>query len=271
MSDPHSDLDHEANALRVRLIGGPTALLEFAGLRLITDPTFDAPGSYQPRPGITLTKMTAPALTPEELAPVDLVLLSHDHHKDNLDDSGREYLGLGSVGRVLTTPSGAGRLGARAEPLANWTSVEIERPGAGTLRVTGVPAQHGPDGSEHITGEVTGFVLSGEGLPSLYISGDNASLEVVRRIHERLGPLDIAILFAGGAQIPDLGSAYITLSATLAAEAAELLDVRAVVPVHFEGWKHFSDGSDALRAAFDTAGIGERLVLLQPGESALVR
>ncbi|GAA4096207.1 hypothetical protein [Nonomuraea soli] len=42
--------------------------------------------------------------------------------------------------------------------------------------------QHGPDGTEHLVGEVTGFVLSGEGLPVVDVSGDNASLEVVKRI-----------------------------------------------------------------------------------------
>jgi L-ascorbate metabolism protein UlaG (beta-lactamase superfamily) len=257
------------SALGVRLIGGPTALLELGGLRLITDPTFDAPGSYDPRPGVTLRKTTGPAVEPEELGAIDLVLLSHDHHLDNLDRSGRAY--LERVPRVLTTISGAERLGGQAQPLPNWESVEIERPGGATLRVTGVPAQHGPDGSEHITGEVTGFVLSGEGLPSVYVSGDNASLDVVALIRERLGAPDIAILFAGGAQIPDLGEAYITLSAALAAQATELLDARVVVPVHFEGWKHFSDGGDALRTAFDAAGIGDRLVLLQLGDTALVQ
>ena len=30
----------------VRLIGGPTALIEMGGLRLLTDPTFDPPGDH---------------------------------------------------------------------------------------------------------------------------------------------------------------------------------------------------------------------------------
>jgi L-ascorbate metabolism protein UlaG (beta-lactamase superfamily) len=31
----------------ITLIGGPTALIEFDGFRLLTDPTFDGPGAYQ--------------------------------------------------------------------------------------------------------------------------------------------------------------------------------------------------------------------------------
>lgn len=163
-ADPH---------LTVRLVGGPTAILEIAGLRLITDPTFDPPGVYEPRPGVRLTKTQGPGLGPEEIGPIDAVLLSHDQHRDNLDDSGRAF--LHQAPRVLTTVSGAARLGAPAEGIRIWETVELQRPDGKMLRITGVPARHGPEGSEHLTGEVIGFLLSGEDVASVYISGDNAS------------------------------------------------------------------------------------------------
>ncbi len=72
---------------------------------------------------------------------------------------------------------------------------EVPCPHGGSVRITGVPAQHGPEGTDHLTGEVTGFVLSGAGLPTVYISGDNASLEVVRAVAARVVPVDSAILF----------------------------------------------------------------------------
>jgi L-ascorbate metabolism protein UlaG (beta-lactamase superfamily) len=34
-------------SLSITLVGGPTALIEIDGFRLLTDPTFDAPGWYQ--------------------------------------------------------------------------------------------------------------------------------------------------------------------------------------------------------------------------------
>ncbi len=92
--------------------------------------------------------------------------------------------------RVLTAVAGAARLGAGATPLPRWSHVEVPRPAGGTPRITGVPAQHGPDGTDHLTGEVTGFVLSGDGLPTVYVSGDNASLDVVRAIADKLGRMD---------------------------------------------------------------------------------
>jgi len=35
--------------LSITLIGGPTALIEIDGFRLLTDPTFDAPGAINCR------------------------------------------------------------------------------------------------------------------------------------------------------------------------------------------------------------------------------
>ena len=69
----------------ITFIGGPTALLEYAGLRIVTDPTFDAPQMYEDPEETTLVKTTGPAIAREDLGTVDLVLLSHHGHKDNLD------------------------------------------------------------------------------------------------------------------------------------------------------------------------------------------
>ena len=116
-----------------------------------------------------------------------------------------------------------------------------------------------------------GFLLSGPGLDTVYVSGDNASLDVVRAIAEHAGSVDVAVLNAGAVQVPDLfDGAYLTLSSERAAEAAKILGVRAVVPVHFEGWTHFTQGADALRAAFAGNQLTDRLALAEPGATVTV-
>jgi L-ascorbate metabolism protein UlaG (beta-lactamase superfamily) len=249
--------------LRARYLGGPTAILEIGGIRLLTDPTFDPPGDYTVGTR-TLTKTAGPVLAAGALGQVDAVLLSHDQHPDNLDRLGRDF--LAGVPLVLSTASAQRRLGGAVRALPNWEQTQLARPDGGELRITGVPAQHGPDGTEHLTGEVTGFVLGGEGLPEVYVSGDNASLSVVRAIADRFGSFDAAVLFAGGAQTALLGDAYLTLTSDGAAEAARVLGAAHVVPVHFEGWAHFTQGADTLLEAFSQAGLSERLHLLKPGE-----
>ena len=67
-------------------IGGPTALIEVGGWRILTDPTFDPPGKrYFFGWGTVSKKLAGPAITAEDLLPIDAVLLSHEHHGDNLD------------------------------------------------------------------------------------------------------------------------------------------------------------------------------------------
>ncbi|WP_335939842.1 MBL fold metallo-hydrolase [Streptomyces sp. PTD5-9] len=244
----------------VHVFGGPTALFEYGGLRFLTDPTFDAPRDY-PSDGPLLTKTAPSSGSPADLGRVDVVLLSHDEHADNLDDSGRAL--LADVPLTLTTPGGGRRLGERARALHDWESIELNRPEGGTVTVTGVPAVHGPgarEAVEPVTGQVVGFVLTGEGLPTVYVSGDNASLGLVEEIAARFAPVDTAIVFAGAPRFPVLfDGACIVLDSAQAAEAAAILDARRVVPVHYDGWAHFTEGRDQLLAAFTAAGLADRL------------
>ena len=128
----------------ITLIGGPAAIIELAGLRILTDPTFDDPGDYE-LPHVTLRKTAKPALPAEEVGAIDAVLLSHDQHADNLDTSGRAL--LPKAGRVFTTVAGAGRLGGNAIGLAPWESRELETPDGDTLQITATPAAMAPSAS----------------------------------------------------------------------------------------------------------------------------
>jgi L-ascorbate metabolism protein UlaG (beta-lactamase superfamily) len=240
---------HHMLGLTVTTVGGPTALLEIGGLRLLTDPTFDAPGDYPMGGGYSLVKTAGPALSSGELGHIDAVLLSHDQHPDNLDTSGRAL--LNRVATVLTTEAAAARLTApNVHPMAPWTSTTLPTPNGGALTVTAVPAQHGPDDSHHLLGPVIGFRLDGDSMASIYFSGDNASLAVVAEIRERTGPVDVAVLCVGAAQTPRLGDALLTLSSEQAGEAAGILGASSVVAVHCDGWAHFSEGPDLVRNVF---------------------
>jgi L-ascorbate metabolism protein UlaG (beta-lactamase superfamily) len=244
-------------AVSVRLVGGPTALLEYGGLRWLTDPTLSEPGEYAGG----LTKTSGPAVAAADLGRVDVALVSHDHHADNLDPAGREL--LADIEHVFTTKAGAERLGDGATGLDPWDTATV-----GAVTVTALPALHGPVGSEGVTGPVIGFLLSGDELPAIYVSGDNASLDVVREIAARVGPVDVAILFAGAVQLAKrFDGAYLTLSADRAAEAALILQAPVAVPLHFEGWAHFTQGARELRAAFHGNGVADRLRLLERGET----
>jgi L-ascorbate metabolism protein UlaG (beta-lactamase superfamily) len=172
---------------------------------------------------------------------------------------------------VLTHPGAAGRLGPPAVGLAPWQSHQLPG-GAEPLTVQAVQAVHGPaDGQRGAGGfvncEVTGFVLSGPGLPTVYLSGDNASMGAVKDVADRIGEIDVAVLFAGAASVPTKERGRpLTLTAARAAAAAELLGAKAVIPAHVDGWAHFREGVDEFVAAFDQAGISDLLRVAAHGE-----
>ncbi len=243
---------------KITLIGGPTALIEIGGFRLLTDPTFDAPGEYK-LPHVTLKKTSHPALTAEQIGRVDAVLLSHDQHADNFDHAGRAY--AMQAPRLLTTIVGAKRLGGVAEGLAPGESTKLTNP-AGTLTITATPARHGPAGIEPLAGDVIGFVLSLAGARPIYITGDTVWYEGVGEVARRF-QAGVVLLFAGAAKTR--GAFHLTMNGNDALDAAHAFPDATIVPLHYEGWAHFSQSGDDLVQSFKALGIGARLRLLEPG------
>jgi L-ascorbate metabolism protein UlaG (beta-lactamase superfamily) len=240
-------------AVRITHIGGPTTLLEFDGWRLLTDPTFDAPGRrYSFGWGSSSRKLAGPAVPLEEIGPIDAVLLSHDHHGDNLDDAGRTL--LPSAGGVVTTAAGAKRLGDRARGLDPWDATRLEAPGRPSIEVTATPCRHGPPLSRPLAGHVVGFALRWEGQQhgDFWISGDTVLYGGVRRVADRL-PVGTALMHLGCVRFPITGPLRYSMTAREAVELCRLLRPRTVIPVHYEGWSHFREGRDAIEREFARA------------------
>lgn len=250
--------------LKVTYIGGPTALLELGGLRLLTDPTFDPAGSDYPSPATVLRKTQGPALAAEQVGPVDAVLLSHDHHFDNLDHAGRRA--LATAGRTFTTGAGAERLGGNAVGLAPWEHHDLPARDGRTLRITATPARHGPAGGDR--GPVIGFVLAVTDRPDrvVYVSGDTVWYEGVAEVGRRFAP-GVALLFTGAARVREVGPANLTLTAAEAVTVARAFPGALIVPLHFEGWAHFSESRGDVESAFVAAGLAARLRWPVPGKA----
>ncbi len=257
----------EAIPLSITYIGGPTALLEFGGLRLLTDPTFDPAGGAYPSGAATLRKLAGPALSPADLGAIDYVLLSHDHHFDNLDRAGRSL--LHSAKAVLTTEEGAARLAANSMGLKPWQGVDLPASHGQGLRVVAAPARHGPEGLHR--GAVLGFVLWTAGAPdrAVYFSGDTVWYDGVAEVAQRF-PIGAALLNLGAARVPEVGPFHLTMTAAESVEAAHAFQRATIVPLHFEGWAHFSEGREQIAQAFAAAGLQHRLHWPIPGRSILI-
>jgi L-ascorbate metabolism protein UlaG (beta-lactamase superfamily) len=242
-----------APQVRITHIGGPTAVLDIGGWRLLTDPTFDPPGrTYAFGWGTSSKKMTGPAVTPADLGPIDAVLLTHDHHGDNLDDRGRTL--LPSARTVFTTVPGARRLGGTARGLKPWATTTLRHEGRPTIEVTATPARHGPPLSRPFVGDVIGFALRWDGQQhgQLWVSGDTVLYHGIRTIAERLR-IGTAVLHLGGVRFPVTGPIRYTMTGRHAVRICQAIRPRTTIPVHYEGWRHFQQPRAAIEREFAAA------------------
>lgn len=266
-------------APRLTHYGTASVLLELDGLRILTDPVFDPAGSRYSLgpPGlwadldyVNLGGATARA---KDLGPIDLVLLSHDQHRDNLDRGGLEL--VRGAGRVLTTPAGAARLKRkgveRVRGLAPWEVREI--PGRQhPLTITATPAQHGPAGTGWLAGAVTGFVVESPSLPRgpLYLTGDTVWFGGVAQVAARFPGVATVLAHVGAGRF---GRGRwrrwlrFSMNGEEARRVAEHFAQAELIPIHYQGWSHFSEGRADIEAAFLGRPEAARLRWLPLGQA----
>jgi L-ascorbate metabolism protein UlaG (beta-lactamase superfamily) len=250
--------DPDPGRVRLTHIGGPTVLVEAGGWRILTDPTFDPPGGrYSFGWGSASTKLAGPAIPASDLGAVDAVLLTHDHHADNLDTAGRRL--LADVPIVVTTASGAARLGGGARGLAPWRATRLEAAARTPIEVVATPCRHGPPLTRPIVGDVIGFALTwpGQAHGALWISGDTVLYRELWHAADRLD-VGTAILHLGAVRFPITGPARYTMTIDDAVDLCGRLRPRTAVPVHYEGWSHFHQGRGAIEQRLATAPAAVR-------------
>jgi L-ascorbate metabolism protein UlaG (beta-lactamase superfamily) len=252
---------------RITHIGGPTALIEVGGWRILTDPTFDPPGRrYFFGWGTTSRKLVGPSIEAADLGPIDAVLVSHHHHGDNLDSSARDL--LPSWGTTYTTKKAAAKLGDPCVGLAPWDTATLAAPGKETVTITATPCRHGPVGSDPITGPVIGFSLAwaGQEHGELWVTGDTVLYPGLRDIASRLS-IGTMLVHLGSVRFRYLSGWFrYTMDAREGAELIDLVKPAHVVPVHYEGWSHFQQGRGPAEAVIKQSPYADRVRWLDPGE-----
>lgn len=150
-------------------VGTATTIIEWAGLRIMTDPNFLHAGDHvHLGPGVTSKRVTDPAIDIEELPPIDIVLLSH-YHADHFDQEVEEKLRRDLP--IITTPHARQCLvdqKSESERFTNvsavdfWDSCLIKCVGPevrGTsghtaVKVVGMPGKHVPPGPLDVANEI---------------------------------------------------------------------------------------------------------------------
>ncbi|KAM0286938.1 hypothetical protein ACHAQH_000622 [Verticillium albo-atrum] len=258
--------------VNITFIGTATSILEVDGVRFLTDPFFSPAKSVYDHPereGVRLFNHDDPALSLKELPPFDAVLLSHEDHWDNLDDLGRQLLD----GRhVFTTMDGAKNLAPRpgVVGMRPWQENTICL-GGKTFRITATPADHVPGD------ECTGFILTTDsfgkhpdGRPNaIYLSGDTVYTDKLPQMADRFH-IAAAIMNIGDARFqfePEPAPmTQITMGGKDAARLFREIKADWIVPMHYDGWDHFTQYQAELKKAFEESGVRDHVIWLDPGK-----
>jgi L-ascorbate metabolism protein UlaG (beta-lactamase superfamily) len=170
----------------VIFVGNATMLITAGDLTLLTDPNFLHRGQYAYlRHGIVSRRRHGPALTIDELPPIDAVVLSHLHgdHWDRVSQKGLDH-GL----PIITTPHAA-RGFEQAVGLSTWQTHTVSK-GALTLTATSLPGRHAPGWAQRLTSvptELGGSLRSSFSTTMATAGGDSrdvASPQVLRALIE---------------------------------------------------------------------------------------
>jgi L-ascorbate metabolism protein UlaG (beta-lactamase superfamily) len=251
-------------------IGTATVLLRYAGFTLLTDPNFLHRGeSVHLGFGIQSQRLTEPAITMKQLPPLDLVLLSH-LHEDHFDRRVEHTLDKGTP--IVTTPQASRILRRRGfaatQPLRTWQTLMVTK-GEQTLRITAMPARHGPGALAALLPETMGSMLEylgpgGNPMLRIYISGDTLMHSQLKMIPQRYPDIDLALLHLGGTRLLDV---LVTMDAQQGLDALELINACKTLPIHRNDYTVFKSPLGDFQRLLTIAGLQERVIYLNAGET----
>jgi N-acyl-phosphatidylethanolamine-hydrolysing phospholipase D len=256
--------------LRITWLGHASFLLQSGKANILLDPVFSKRASPFQRLGPA--RLVPAPLSIDQLPPIDVVLLSHDHY-DHLDEPSVRALHH-RFGRALQwiTPLGYaewfGRRGVSVTELDWWQ----QRSAAG-LRITCTPAQHwtrrGPRTSERLW---SSFMIAGS--HSVFFAGDSGYCPAFTEIRERLGACDVAILPIGAYE-PRWFMRAAHMNPEEAVQSYLDLHARWFVPMHWGTFRltdeDMREPPQRLRTAWREAQLpDEQLRLLQHGETLIL-
>lgn len=226
--------------LRVTWVNHATVLLQLDGLNILTDPIWgDVAG---PVHFAGSHRRHSPGLRLEDLPPIDVVLLSHDHY---------DHMDLPTLRLIESAhhPMVVAGLGQRALLKANGLRNVIELDWGRKLHlahnklvIVGVPARHGCRRGlcDQDTSLWLGFViLSHAG--NLYFAGDTGYGPHLQQIGDRYGPFRLALLPIAPSK-PRALFAAVHMDAAEAVRAAQVTRAAQSLAIHFGT---FAQGDDA--------------------------
>ncbi|OQU94310.1 Beta-lactamase superfamily domain-containing protein [Cladophialophora immunda] len=267
-------------------VGTATTILEWEGLRLMTDPNFLHAGDHvHLGPGVRGTRRTNPAVDLHDLPHIDLVLLSH-YHADHFDQEVEASLRRDLP--IITTPHAQKHLAHKGHGEASQQCMLSMRG-----RVC-MPGKHVGDGlvakANDILGAIpptNGWMLelgytgdSSTATPGpdfecgyrIYISGDTlyvSELEKIPELYTHAGkPIDLMLIHLGGTTVPGphMPLLMVTMDAEQGIKLVKLVQPEVTVPIHYDDYDVFLSPLSDFKDAIAKAGLEDKVVYLDRGD-----
>lgn len=226
-------------SIRVTWINHATVLVQMDNVNILTDPIYSKFAS--PVSWAGPARHRNPGIRWEDLPPIDLVVVSHNHY-DHMDmptlrrlsqrpEAPRIVVGLGNTAYL------SARRVARSEDIDWWQAVQVQG-----VKATAVPVQHWSSRAQSDNRRTlwAGFVFEG---PSgrVYFGGDTGYGPHFSLVRERLGSPDVALLPIG-AYLPIWFMKENHMTPAEGVQASVDLGARSSVPIHFGTWQLGDDG-----------------------------
>ncbi len=217
-----------ATGLRVTWLGHSTMLLEIDGARVLVDPVWGERAS--PFSWAGPKRFYAPPLPMDQLPPIDVVVISHDHY-DHLDTETVKALSATPARFVVPLGIGAHLEEWGVEPSKivelDWWESTTE----GALVLTATPARHFSGRWLDDSGQTlwAGWAIVSSQRRVFY-SGDTALHDGFAEIGTKLGPFDLTMIEVGAY---DALWADVHLGPEQAVRAHQLVRGDVMMPVHW--------------------------------------
>jgi L-ascorbate metabolism protein UlaG (beta-lactamase superfamily) len=245
-------------------IGHATVLINFFGIKILTDPVLFARVGIR-LPGLTIgpKRLTAPALEFDELPKIDVVLLSHAHF-DHFDL--RTLHCFDATTCVVTAPNTSDLLKwtrLRDVTELGWGEHKSFQCHSGEVVISAFQVKHWGARKQRDTHRgYNGYLVERDGRRILF-PGDTAMTDRFEKIRPR--PIDLAIMGIG-AYNPWIQS---HCTPEQAIEMANAADAQFVMPVHHQtfrlGFEPVREPIERFEAALSNAP--ERVALREIGET----
>lgn len=245
--------------MKIQLIRHATLLLSLNNKRILVDPMLSSAGEMDAIPNVNNNKNPLVEL-PVKLDivnEVDAVLLTHTH-RDHFDETAVQLIPKDM--KVFCQPVDKEKI--KGKGFRNVISIEDSYVWEG-ITFNRTKGHHGTGKIEKEMGLVSGFVITEQNKPSLYITGDTIWCTEVEEALETYKP-EITVIFAGAAKFSE-GDA-ITMTAEDIYHVCRKAPNTKVIAVHMEAWNHCRLTRVELKNFLEKQSLSDQVYIPYDGE-----